>query len=243
MNRIPTPILALDVADRTAARDLLLRVGEQVRWVKAGLELFTAAGPEYVRELVADGKRVFLDLKLHDIPHTVARAAEAAARLEVDLLTVHAAGGEAMLRAAVQGAGGGSGAPRVFAVTVLTSLAADDLQAVTGSERAAPAPTAVRLARLAAGAGVGGVVCSVVEADAIRAATTAALELLTPGIRLAGDGADDQRRSATPAAAARAGVEFVVLGRTVTRASDPAEAFRRVCREMEEATAPAGITA
>ncbi len=243
MSRIPTPILALDVADPAAARHLLLRVGEQGRWVKVGLQLFTAAGPEYVRELVAEGKQVFLDLKFHDIPHTVSRAAEAGARLGVELLTVHAAGGEAMLRAAVQGAASASPGPRVFAVTVLTSLAARDLQAVTGSRQTAPADAAARLATLAAAAGVAGVVCSVGEVDAIRAATGPALQLLTPGIRMGGDGADDQARSATPAAAARAGVDFVVLGRSVSRASDPAAAFRRACREMEAALRPAEATA
>lgn len=223
-----TPILALDVADAARALALLARL-PSVEWVKVGLQLFTAAGPALVRELRARGYRVFLDLKLHDIPNTVARAVEAAAALEVELLTVHASGGSAMLRAARAAAGerGGAG-PRLLAVTLLTSLTEREVAEVWGRSAVSAAAEVRRLARLAHESGMDGAVAAVHEVEAIRAAVRSPFLLLTPGIRLAGDAAGDQARVATPEAAARLGIEYIVIGRTVTAAADPAAAWRRV---------------
>ena len=216
-----------------AAHALLDRIGPAVEWVKVGLQLFVAEGPEVVRGMRARGLRVFLDLKLHDIPNTVAHAVESAAGLGADLLTVHAAGGSAMLRAARRVAGEPrGGGPRLFAVTVLTSLSAAELGEAWGRAGVAAEEEAGRLARLAADAGMDGVVSSVHEAARIRSAAGAGLGILTPGIRLAGDAAGDQARVATPAQAAAAGVVFVVAGRTVTAAADPAAAFLAVRDEL-----------
>jgi orotidine-5'-phosphate decarboxylase len=230
MSRAPVPIVALDVPDPRAALALVERIGPQAEWVKVGLQLFTAAGPEVVQTLRERGLRVFLDLKLHDIPNTVARAVESAAALGVDLLTLHASGGRAMLRAA-RAAAGAEG-PRLFAVTVLTSLSAAELSEAWGRDPLSAEDEVGRLARLAAASGMDGVVSSVHEAARIRAEAGAGLQLLTPGIRLAGDAPGDQARVATPADAARAGVDFVVVGRSVTAAPDPAAAYRSVFAEL-----------
>jgi orotidine-5'-phosphate decarboxylase len=221
-------IVALDVPSADAA--LALAGGlDPVGFYKVGLELFTAAGPAVVEALHARGARVFLDLKLHDIPHTVAGAARSAARLGVDLLTVHAAGGGAMLRAAVDGAGDRC---RILAVTVLTSMDAAALRAATGRRTVEVADEVLRLADLAAAAGAHGVVCSGHEAAAVRARHGDALASLVPGVRLVGDAAGDQRRVVTPAEAARVGARYVILGRTVTAAADPAGALARARAEL-----------
>ncbi|HEX2190683.1 MAG TPA: orotidine-5'-phosphate decarboxylase [Longimicrobiaceae bacterium] len=240
MPRPPVPIVALDVPRAADAYSLVERIGPAAEWVKVGLQLFTAEGPPVVLGLRQRGLRVFLDLKLHDIPNTVAHAVESAARLGADLLTVHASGGSAMLRAARRAAGerGGAG-PRLYAVTVLTSLSASELGEAWGRPGVSAGDEAGRLARLAAEAEMDGVVASVHEAARIREAAGAGLGILTPGIRLAGDAAGDQSRVATPAQAARAGVELVVVGRTVTAAADPAAAFRRVLDELA-GVVPAG---
>jgi orotidine-5'-phosphate decarboxylase len=222
----PVPILALDVPEATRARELLQLVPD-ARWVKVGLQLFTAAGPAFVRELVGGGHRVFLDLKLHDIPNTVARAVESASALGVDLLTVHASGGRAMLSAASAAASGES-SPRLLAVTLLTSLSASEAAEAWGRPEVDVGEEVRRLAGLASDCGIDGVVASVHEASLIRAAAGRELLLLTPGIRLADDEAGDQFRIATPQEAARAGVNFLVIGRAVTAASDPAAAWKRV---------------
>ncbi len=226
----PTPIVALDVRDAQAALALADRL-PAAEWAKVGLQLFTAAGPEVVRALRERGRRIFLDLKLHDIPNTVARAVEAAAGLEVELLTIHAAGGRAMLRAArsaAAGAGGGERALRLLAVTLLTSLDSEETARVWGRTSLSLPDEVVRLAGMVGEAGVHGVVASVHEAPRIRARCGSDLLLLTPGIRLPGDAPDDQARVATPADAARAGVDYLVVGRSVTAAADPAAAFERV---------------
>lgn len=240
--RSPVPIVALDVPRLDAARSLLERIGPDAVWVKVGLQLFMAAGPEAVRELRAAGHRVFLDLKLHDIPNTVERAIEGAAELGVELLTVHAAGGAAMLRAARRAAGEpGAGGPQIFAVTVLTSLSEAEVVEVWGRGGASTVSHVARLALLARDAGADGVVASVWEAERIRAVCGTGLSLLAPGIRLAGDPVADQARVATPADAARAGVDYLVVGRSVTAAPDPAAAFRRVRDEIAAASEPAGV--
>lgn len=227
----PVPILALDVPDAVRADALLARVGPGADFVKVGLQLFVAEGPSVVRALKGRGLRVFLDLKLHDIPNTVARAVESAAALGVDLLTVHAAGGSAMLRAAAEAARASEG-PRLLAVTVLTSLSAPEVGEAWGRGDVDTGEEVLRLAALAADAGIDGVVASVHEAAAVRARAGAGFAVLTPGIRLAGDPAGDQARVATPADAARAGVDYVVLGRSVTAAADPAAALARAAAEL-----------
>ena len=233
----PIPIIALDVPSRAAAESLLDRLGAQADFVKVGLQLFTAEGPEVVRAMRARGCRVFLDLKLHDIPNTVAHAVQSAARLDVELLTLHASGGEAMMRAARAAAG--TDGPRLLGVTVLTSLSAPELGAAWGRDALSAPDEVARLARMAEGAGMDGVVASVAELPVIRGATGEGFRVLTPGIRLAGDDAGDQSRVATPAEAARLGADYVVLGRSVTAAADPAAALRRAVGELNEV--PEGI--
>ncbi len=225
------PIVALDVADAEAARTLVSRLGDTCSFYKVGLELFSAEGPSIVRWLRDEGKDVFVDLKLHDIPSTVRGAARSVARLGAALLTVHASGGEAMVRAAVEGANDGAGAGMscgVLGVTVLTSFDADTLQHVWGRDDALEVEAEVRrLASIVANGGGVGVVCSGHEAAAVHGAFGARLGVLVPGIRLAGDDGHDQRRIMTPAAAAAAGARWIILGRAVTAAADPVAAMRR----------------
>lgn len=226
----PIPIVALDVPSRADAESLLDRLGSRAEFVKVGLQLFTAEGPDVVRAMHGRGLRVFLDLKLHDIPNTVAHGVRSAARLGVELLTVHASGGAAMLRAAADARG--DDGPRLLGVTVLTSLSAAEVAEAWGRDRVSAEEEVARLARLAEGAGLDGVVASVAELPVIRGATGARFRVLTPGIRLAGDAAGDQQRVATPAEAARLGADYVVLGRSVTAAPDPAAALRRALDEL-----------
>jgi len=234
---IPEPriVVALDVADATAAAALAARLDPQHCAVKIGKELFTAAGPAIVRDCVGRGFNVFLDLKYHDIPNTVAQACAAATRLGVWMLNVHASGGRAMLeaaRAAVAqaAADGGTRRPHLIAVTVLTSLD-DAALAETGVPGGARAQ-ALHLAALAQSCGLDGVVCSAVEAPALRAALGPAFLLVTPGIRPAGSATDDQSRITTPAQAIAAGADFLVIGRPVTRAPDPAAALAAIERTL-----------
>lgn len=224
-----TPIVALDVPTAGDALALVGLLGESCRFYKIGSELFTREGPSIVRAVRAEGCDVFLDLKFHDIPNTVREAARAAASLGVRLLTVHASGGAEMLRSAVEGAGPGCG---VLGVTVLTSLDAAALGSAWGREDLLVDHEVLRLAGLAAAAGAHGVVCSGREAAQLRAAFGAELALLVPGIRLAGGDAHDQARTSTPAAAAAAGARYLILGRAVTGASDPAAAMRQVNQEL-----------
>jgi orotidine-5'-phosphate decarboxylase len=229
--RTTTPILALDAGSARRAIELAESVPSAI-FVKVGLQLFTSAGPDVVRALTALGRRVFLDLKLHDIPNTVAHAVRAAAALDVEMLTLHASGGRAMLDAARTAASNGHPGPRLMAVTLLTSLSAADAADAFGRESLDTADEAARLAAIAADAGLDGVVASVHEIGAIRHGITGDLLVLTPGIRLAGDDAGDQNRVATPRQAARGGADFIVVGRSVTAAPDPAAAFETVLREL-----------
>ena len=229
----PIPIIALDVPTRAEAESLLDRLGPRADFVKVGLQLFTAEGPEVVRAMRGRGCRVFLDLKLHDIPNTVAHAVKSAAALGVDLLTLHASGGAAMMRAAREAAG--TDGPRLLGVTVLTSLSAPEVAEAWGRGAVTAEDEVARLAALAERAGMDGVVAAVPEVPVVRAATRRGFLVLTPGIRLAGDAAGDQSRVATPAEAARLGSDYVVLGRSVTAAADPAAALERAVRELEEA--------
>lgn len=221
-------IVALDVPDLDAARAFSERVGLAASWVKVGLELFIAAGPEVVRELRAAGHRVMLDLKLHDIPETVARAMRRAAHLGAELMTVHAGGGRRMLGAAAAATTGT--AARVLAVTVLTSMLDEDLEEI--GARGPVADLVVRRAMLAASAGCHGVVASPQEAAAVRAAVPHGFLIVTPGIRASGDAAGDQRRVATAREARAAGADLVVVGRPIRDAVDPAAAAAALAAEL-----------
>ena len=229
MSAHAVPIIALDVATADAAVQLARTLAGECRFLKVGNELFTAEGPDVVRRLRDEGAEIFLDLKLHDIPNTVAGAVRSAARLGVRLLTVHVSGGKSMLRAAQDAAAGG---PDLLGVTVLTSLDRGELGEVWGRTPGAMPAEVVRLAGLAAEAGVHGVVCAGSDAQAVTSAYGERLAVLVPGIRLAGGAANDQQRVATPAAAQAAGARYLVLGRTVTAAADPVAALRRVKAEL-----------
>jgi orotidine-5'-phosphate decarboxylase len=218
------------------------RVAPHVGWAKVGLSLFVEHGPLAVRAFLERGARVFLDLKLHDIPNTVELAAARAGALGVGLLTVHASGGAAMVAAAVKGARAGAAraglpAPRVLAVTVLTSFSAEALAEV-GLE-GGPEGAVRRLAQLATAAGADGLVCSPREARPLREALGPQAYLCTPGIRPAGAALGDQSRAETPAFATRAGASLLVVGRPIYEAADPAEAAAAITREVAEALAPA----
>ena len=229
MSPRPQPIIALDVPSLADALALVATLGARADFYKVGLQLFSAEGPRVVEWLHSEGKRVFLDLKLHDIPSTVRKAAASAKRLNAALLTIHGLGGEAMVRAAVEGAGGHTG---VLVVTVLTSMDLTTASAALGRPLASLRDEVLRLAALAAGAGAHGVVCAGAECAAVRAAHGTRLEPLVPGIRTAATAAaiadDDQSRVVTPEAASKAGAAYVVVGRAVTAAPDPLAALEGV---------------
>ena len=225
----PRAIVALDVPDAVRALALTARLGAACDFVKVGLELFTAEGPSVVRALRAEGRDVFLDLKLHDIPNTVRAAARSAAETGAALVTVHASGGRAMLEAAVEGAGARCG---VLAVTVLTSLDRITLGDSWGREVIDVQDEVLRLAGLVRAAGAHGVVCSGAEAAAVRGEFGEGLAVLVPGIRRAGGATHDQARVVTPGAAVAAGARYLVLGRAVTGASDPVAELRSIREEM-----------
>jgi orotidine-5'-phosphate decarboxylase len=222
------PIVALDVPSQEAASIIVSAIGDLCRFYKVGAELSTSAGPSMVRFLRDHGNEVFLDLKWHDIPNTIRGAARSAARLGARLVTVHATGGVAMMRAAVDGANQGGGATKVLAVTVLTSFDAERLESAWGRPNVVVMDEVLRLAGQALEAGVHGIVCGGAEAAAVRQRYGNSLELLVPGVRLSGSASNDQVRVATPKEAAAAGANYIVLGRTVTAAPAPREAMRRV---------------
>ena len=227
----PRVIIALDFAGADAALAFAARVEPRSCRLKVGKELFTAAGPALVEKLIERGFDVFLDLKFHDIPNTVAGACKAAAHLGVWMLNVHALGGRAMLEAARDAVGAGAGRPRLIAVTLLTSMGPADLQdvGIAGD----PASAVLRLARLAKASGLDGVVCSAQEAQLLRRECGSRFYLVTPGIRPAQSGRDDQQRVLTPAAAIAAGADYLVIGRPVTQAPDPAAALAAINHEIE----------
>ncbi len=226
-------IVALDVPDADAAHRLLEQLDPSLCRVKIGKQLFTGCGPELVRQTVDKGFDVFLDLKFHDIPNTVRGATRAAAELGVWMLNVHALGGEAMMRAARAGIDDAPQRPLLIAVTILTSQTGEDLAAL-GIER--PLPELVEsLARRALGCGLDGVVCSAQEAAGLRASLGKAALLVTPGIRPDWAVADDQQRVQTPEAALAAGASYLVIGRPITRADDPAAALARIQASIREA--------
>jgi orotidine-5'-phosphate decarboxylase len=221
-------ILALDVPSRDAADAVLAEMRGTIAWVKIGLQMFTAYGPDYVRAVAGRGFSVFLDLKLHDIPSTVARSVESLNPLPIGMLTVHASGGREMLASAAKAARPDL---MVLGVTVLTSLDGIAL-AETGIAGDAAAQVA-RLAKLAVSAGLRGLVCSPLEISLLRRQLPAHLNLVTPGIRPAGDaGADDQKRVMTPADARRAGANYIVVGRPILMAKDHAAAAAAILQDL-----------
>lgn len=230
MNALDQLIVALDFPSRAQAMEMVDRLDGSVRWVKVGLELYLAEGRSIVEDLQARGLHVFLDLKLHDIPNTVAAAVRVAGATGASLLTVHAGGGPRMLRAAVDAA---PTSLRLLAVTVLTSLDAEELAAVglTG----APQQHAVHLGEMAVAAGVHGLVCSAAEITPLRSSAAQDTQLVVPGIRPAGFGADDQRRTSSAGDAIRLGANMLVVGRPITRAANPADAARAMLAEITAA--------
>ena len=222
-------IVALDVSTAVAARQIIAAVGDSALTYKVGMQLYTAEGPQVVRDLVASGRKVFLDLKYHDIPNTVGAAVREAAQLGVSMLTVHAAGGSRMLRAAVEAAGSRAGL-MVLAVTVLTSMDEADLEptGVPGQVKA----QVLRLATLALAEGCQGVVTSAREAPALRSKLGNNFAIVTPGVRLPGSGHADQRRVVTPAEAIAAGASHIVVGRPITEAADPAAEAKVILQQI-----------
>jgi orotidine-5'-phosphate decarboxylase len=227
-------IVPLDFPDAAAALALAARLDPNLCRVKVGKELFTAAGPGVVASLQDRGFEVFLDLKYHDIPNTVAGACRAAARLGVWMLNVHASGGEAMLRAAREAVDAAPRRPLLIAVTILTSLADADLAKI--GLRGSAAGNVERLAALAKSCGIDGVVCSAQEAGTMRARHGGAFRLVTPGIRLPDSKADDQSRTVTPLEAVRLGADYLVIGRPITQSRDPVAALESIRQSLEEGT-------
>ncbi len=231
MNKL---IIALDLPAAEDALSLLDRL-DGADHVKVGSQLFTRAGPDFIRELKARGLDVFLDLKFHDIPRTVARAVESAAALGIDMLTLHASGGRAMMEAARDAVG--MDGPTLVAVTLLTSFSGADVEEVWGKELRSIRDDVARLAALAEDAGLDGVVASVLEAEAVKRRHGQRFLVVTPGIRLAGDETGDQTRVATPAGAIRAGADYLVVGRSIHGADDPAAALARIRADIAGAAA------
>lgn len=223
-------IIALDVGTRAKAISLALSLTPFAAWMKIGLQLFTAEGPDVVRALREAGAKVFLDLKLHDIPNTVARAVESAAELDVQMLTLHLCGGREMIRTAV------SVAPDnmlILGVTVLTSANSETLR-----EIGIPGDLSdqvIRLAKMGTECGIGGVVASAQEIGALRKALNRTVKLVIPGIRPTGSEAQDQKRTMTAAAAIAAGADYLVVGRPITAAPDPVFAAKQILEELESA--------
>ena len=229
MNRV---IIPLDVPSVSDAFALVDRLGDEADFYKVGFELYTRGGLEVVRELVSREKRVFLDIKLHDIPNTVARAVEAASDLGVDLLTLHASGGQRMMAAAAEAR---SSHLKLLGVTVLTSMTTDEMASAWGREISSVRDEVLRLANLGKEAGLDGIVSSALEASWIRQKIGPRFLIVTPGIRPAGSDSDDQNRVATPREAIQSGADFLVIGRPITKADDPSAAFAAVLKEIEEA--------
>lgn len=223
-------IVALDFSDGDLARRAAAALGQSAGWLKVGKQLFTAEGPALVRELAQAGHNIFLDQKFHDIPATVAGAVKAASALGVGIITVHASGGLAMLKAAVEAAQDAEAPPIIAAVTVLTSQTDTELQETGVAGRVVD--QVLRLAALARAAGCEGIVASAHEAAEISRELGTGFAIITPGVRPAGTAHDDQARVVTPAEAIRAGATHIVVGRPITGATDPAAAARNILEEL-----------
>jgi orotidine-5'-phosphate decarboxylase len=225
-------IVALDVDSRREAEEKVKLIGDPVGFYKIGLELFTAEGPDVVKAVKDLGKKVFLDLKFHDIPRTVERAVRSGGKLGVDLMTIHSVGGRAMIKAAADAAAEfGEAGPKILAVTVLTSLDRSDLEDV-GIAGRSPAEQVEAMARFAVENGANGLVCSPMEVGALSKSLKAGTLFITPGVRPAGAAVGDQKRVATPADAVRDGATHLVVGRPILAAADPAAAAAAIRAEM-----------
>lgn len=226
-------IVALDVQTRAEAEAKVKLLGDAVDFYKIGLELFTAEGPDVVKAVKGFGKRVFLDLKFHDIPNTVAKAVKSGGKLGVDLMTIHAVGGRAMIAAARAAAGEyGAAAPKILAVTVLTSLDQSDLADIGVAGRT-PADQVEAMARFAVTNGANGLVCSAFDVGGLSPKLPAGTLFVTPGVRPVGAAVGDQKRIATPAVAVAGGATHLVVGRPILAAADPVAAARAIRAEMD----------
>jgi orotidine-5'-phosphate decarboxylase len=232
--------VALDFPDALQAFDLVNRLDNTCQWFKVGMELYYAVGNNFVQQLRDRGFNVFLDLKLHDIPNTVAGAVRSATHAGASLLTVHASGGAAMLSAAAEAAAT-PGAPKLLAVTVLTSMDAYELSGI--GVAGTPAQQVLRLAKLAKAAGIDGMVCSAEEVSTLRTEMGPQTMLVIPGIRPAGSATGDQKRIATPATAIAQGASMLVVGRPITQAADPAAAARAILEEIAQSSAASSLRA
>ncbi|MDE0766793.1 MAG: orotidine-5'-phosphate decarboxylase [Opitutaceae bacterium] len=223
-------ILALDIEDRTQAIELVKQAGYELEWVKIGLQMFTRYGPEYVREIAGLGKRIFLDLKLHDIPNTVAKAIASVSNLPIDMLTIHTCGGREMMEWAVKAQQENKPDLLLLGVTVLTSMD-DETLAEIGVKRTA-AEQVSALTALANKAGMSGLVCSPHEAASVKATHGDQFKLVTPGIRPVGANAGDQKRIMTPQLAAEQGADYIVVGRPIYQAKDPAAVVAAIRNDL-----------
>lgn len=226
-------ILALDLPDRESALKILDGLRGKLEWVKIGLQMYLKYGADFVREVSGMGFKIFLDLKLFDIPNTVASAVESVSALPVSMLTIHASGGREMMRRAVESAAERNPELLILGVTVLTSFDADSL-AETGVELE-PEWQVEKLAKLAVDSGLKGLVCSPLEIEGLRSILPEDAVLVTPGIRPSGSSADEQKRIMTPADAARAGSDFIVVGRPILKAENPAFAVSKILEEIANA--------
>ncbi len=230
-------IVALDVENRAKALDAVGRLSGHVGCFKVGLELFVREGPPLVEEIRARGESVFLDLKLHDIPNTVSGAVRSACRLGVQMLTLHAAGGRKMLEAAREAAQAAGRSPLLLAVTALTSLSPEDLHSI--GVPVSPGSWVETLSGLAVEAGIAGIVASPLEVQALRSRLGPRIKLVIPGIRPGGSQSQDQARTARPGDAIRAGADYLVVGRPILQAPDPAAAADLIVAEIAQAQSPA----
>lgn len=226
-------ILALDLPDRESALKILDELRGKLEWVKIGLQMYLKYGADFVREVSGMGFKIFLDLKLFDIPNTVASAVESVSALPVSMLTIHASGGREMMRRAVESAAERNPELLILGVTVLTSFDADSL-AETGVELE-PEWQVEKLAKLAVDSGLKGLVCSPLEIEGLRSILPEDTVLVTPGIRPSGSSADEQKRIMTPADAARTGSDFIVVGRPILKAENPAFAVSKILEEIANA--------
>lgn len=225
-------ILALDVESREKAEALLEGAGPNLRWVKIGLQTYLRDGPDFVREVAAGGRQVFLDLKLHDIPNTMAKAVESLGGLPVSMLTIHACAGPEAVERCAEAVNEALPGALLLAVTVLTSMDADTLRLVGVNEN--PEAQVRNLARLATEAGAGGIVCSPLEIRPLRETLPPRVKLVTPGIRPSGASLGDQKRVTTPAEAASSGANYLVIGRPILAAENPAAALAGIQTELNQ---------
>ena len=229
-NSPPEIILALDVESRSKARSILKATGEQLKWVKVGLQSYLRDGPDLLSEIAGMGKRIFLDLKLHDIPNTMSKALESLSSLPINMLTVHATAGPDALSKCSKEAKTMMPEVTLLAVTVLTSMDKGNLSAI-GVDSPVEEQV-IKLATLASESGIGGVVCSPLELEILRPALPPETKLVTPGIRPSGSDHGDQKRIMTPSQAHRAGADYLVIGRPILAASEPSDALAKIIGEM-----------